>query len=186
MARLSNFMADKNRFQLAGPPQWFLCKLWDFDPSLVIVPSRQGFYYRLAQRRRPQLAVNIVNDVLKEQADTQMLSSYNLVPVTTIIATVNWNNPLLFVELANRAPWRLGGAAKVNKMIEDQEKAERQAKQQHQDEHLSYLGRDAWNLYKMKQGLRSHMWSPGNSPLIVPDPNKKVPAATVYPAVFSR
>lgn len=108
-----NYLPDTNRFKLAGPPAWWLRQLWDFDSSLVVIPSRQDCVYRLAQRRKLNLPEHIINDVLFQQSDTQMLASYSLVPVTTIIATCNWSNPFLFQELANRAPHRMGGAQKV-------------------------------------------------------------------------
>ena len=160
MARLPNYIEATNPFRLIGPPTWFLHKLWDFDASLVIIPSKQGFYYRLAQRRPLQLPEKVVNDVLKEQADTQMLASHGLVPITTILATANWSNPLFFIELERRAPWRMGGAKKFEQKIEAQERQETIDKNIHQDEHLSYLSKDAWNLYLKKIGVRSHMWSP--------------------------
>jgi hypothetical protein len=148
-----NYIPDVNRFNLSGPPRWFLRQLWAFDPSLVIVPSRQGFYYRLSQRRKLQLAEKIVNEALWNHSDTQMLASYNLVPVTTILATANWGNPYIFVELANRAPWRMGGAEKVNKMLEAQDREDEMKKQSKTDEHLSHLGKDGWQLYRKKIGL---------------------------------
>src|SRR3990167_5016561 len=129
-----NYIRDINPFHLAGPPAWWLRQLHDFDPSLVVVPSRQGFYYRLAQRRPLRLPDHIVNDALFKESDTKMLASYSLVPVTTILSTANWSNPCLFVELANRAPWRMGGAAKVNKMLEDQDRAESQQRDKKVDE----------------------------------------------------
>ncbi len=164
-----NYIPDTNPFHLAGPPAWWLRKLWDFDNSLVVVPSRQGFYYRLAQRRKLNLPEKIINDALFKESDTKLLASHSLVPVTTILATANWSNPYIFVELANRAPWRLGGAAKVNAMLDDQDRKVDLDKRQATDDHLTYLGKDAWNFYNQKIGLRSHMYSPrtakrGNGP----------------------
>ena len=156
----TNYIPDLNMFKLAGPPKWFLHRLWDFDNSLVVVPSRQGFYYRLAQRRKLNLSAKIVNDSLFNESDTKMLASYSLVPVTTIIATANWDNPLMFEELRKRAPWRMGGADKVNKDLDAQDAAVEIDKRAKTDEHLSYLGKDAWNLYKKKIGLRTRMYSP--------------------------
>ena len=121
MADYPNYVTDTNKFNLAGPPSWFKRQLWEYDPSLVIVPSRMGFFYRLGQRRKLKLSEKIVNDVLKEQADTQLLASHSLVPVTTILATVDWGNPIFFHELNRRAPWRMGGAKRVTNMIEQQE-----------------------------------------------------------------
>ena len=158
--QLSNYVVDTNPFRLAGPPQYFLRQLWEFDPSLAVVPSRQGFYYRLAQRRPLQLSTQIVNDVLREQADTQMLASYGLVPVTTIVATVNWSNPVIFEELKRRAPWRMGGAQQYEKRLLDQEHQEALDKRVKQDEDLTYLSKDAWRYYNKKAGLRSQLYSP--------------------------
>jgi len=157
---LPNYIEDTNPFHLAGPPTYFLRQLWEFDPSLVVVPSRQEFMYRLAQRRTLRLKEALVHDLMKEQADTRMLASYGLIPVTTILATANWGNPGLFTELASRAPWRMGGAAKVNEMLEAQDRAEVLTKRAQVDEHLDYLSKDAWKYYQKRIGTRSHLWSP--------------------------
>jgi hypothetical protein len=157
---MTNYIPDLNRFALAGPPSWWLSKLWDFDSSLVVVPSRQDCVYRLAQRRKLNLPEKMTNDLLFKQSDTQMLATYGLIPVTTIIATANWSNPYLFIELANRAPHRLGGAEKVTQMVEDQEQQKELLKRMQTDEHLQYLGKDAWGLYKKKIGTQSHMYIP--------------------------
>ena len=116
-----NYIVDANPFKLAGPPEWWLRKLAEFDQSLVVMPSRQGFYYRLCQKRPPSLTKKLIEDLLFQESDTRMLANRGLIPVTTILSTANWDNPLLFKDLAERAPHRLGGAAKVNKMLEDQE-----------------------------------------------------------------
>lgn len=159
-----NYYPDVNRYQLAGPPKWFLAQLHAFDPSLVIVPSRQGFYYRLAQRRKLQLPDKMVQEALWQESDTQMLARYSLVPVTTILATANWSNPYIFVELANRAPWRMGGADKVNAMLEDEDKKKALDIQAQTDAHLTEIGKDAWKVYRKKIGLgRSWNTSPAAS-----------------------
>ena len=185
MSSVPNYISDVNKFALAGPPSWWLSKLWEFDNSLVVVPSRQGFYYRLAQRRKLKLPEKIVNDVLFNQSDTQMMANYNLVPVTTIIATANWDNPYMFVELANRAPWRQGGAEQVNKMLEAQDLQDVLKKRQAVDEHLNYLSRDAWNFYQMKRGVRSHMWSPRSAPTSQISPALKGKSAIIFPSSFT-
>jgi len=155
-----NYIVDTNPFSLAGPPKYWLRQLWDFDNSLVVLPSRQGFYYRLAQRRNPNLSADIVNDALFKESDTKMLARYCLVPVTTILATANWSNPYMFEELRRRAPWRMGGAEKVSNELEDQELKDEFDKRMKTDEHLTYLAKDSWNLYKKKIGLQSHMYIP--------------------------
>ena len=157
---LTNYIPDVNRFKLSGPPKWWLRQLFDFDSSCVVVPSRQGFYYRLAQRRKLSLPEKLTQDVLFKESDTQMLASYGLVPVTTILATANWSNPFLFEELRRRSVHRMGGAAKVNAMLEEQEKRDELDKQAKIDEYNTALAKDGWNLYLKKIGLRTHMWSP--------------------------
>lgn len=160
MERLPNYIPDTNPFSLAGPPAYFQRQLWDYDPSLVIVPSRQGFFYRLAQRRKLNLTEKMVNDILKEQADTHMLARHGLIPVTTIMATVRWDNPLLFVELNRRAPWRMGGAKQFEKLILEQEHKEALDKKVAQDEMLTDIAKDSWRYYNKLIGTRSHLWTP--------------------------
>src|SRR5271169_5749762 len=108
---MTNYIPGENKFKLAGPPKWWLIKLWEFDPSLAVIPSRQGFYYRLAQRRKLDLPTRVTNDILFNSSDTKMLASLSMVPVTTILATAIWSDAM-FQELENRAPWRQGGAQK--------------------------------------------------------------------------
>ncbi len=155
-----NYFPDQNRFKLAGPPIWWLNQLWTFDASLVVVPSRQSFVYRLAQRRKPQLHTTMVNDLTFKESDTRMLASYGLIPVTSILATANWSNPTLFEQLRQRAPWRMGGAEKVNSMLEAQDQQDDLDKRVKTDDHLTHLGKDAWKMYNKKIGLRSNLYSP--------------------------
>ena len=170
----SNYIQDVNRFNLAGPPDFWLLQLHEFDSSLVVVPSRQGFYYRLAQRRKLQLPEHMTNAALWHDSDTHMLARYSLIPVTTILATANWSNPYIFVELANRAPWRMGGAGKVNKILEDQDKRDALDKRVATDEHLTALSKDAWKLYRTKIGL-GRSWN--NTPSAVKPVAKPIVSA---------
>lgn len=157
-----NYITDQNPFRLAGPPVWWLKQLWDFDQSLVVIPSRQGFYYRLAQRRRLNLSEKMTNEALFKESDTKMLASHSLVPVTTIIATANWGNPLIFQELAERAPWRQGGADKVLAKIEGTEAAQRAAIDKNIDSNTTDAAKDGWKLYRKKIGLgRTFHHAPG-------------------------
>ena len=160
MAKPTNYIVDTNPFNLAGPPDWFLRQLWEFDPSLALVASKQGFFYRLAQRRPLKLKENIVNDILKEQADTQLLARHGLVPITTVMATARWDNPAIFEELRRRAPWRMGGAQKFTALLEGQEREEEIKRRIQEDERLSYLAKDSWKFYQKLIGTRSHLWSP--------------------------
>ena len=160
MTKFPNFIPDKNPFLLAGPPDYFLRQLWDFDDSLVLVASRQGFFYRLGQRRPLKLKENIVNEILKEQADTAMLASYSLVPVTTVLATASWTDPQFFEELRRRAPWRWGGAKAYEDVINEQEQKEALDRRTKQDDRNTYLAKDAWRYYNKLIGTRSNLWIP--------------------------
>ena len=152
---MNNYIPDQNRFKLSGPPKWWLQQLWDFDSSLVVVPSRQGFYYRLCQRRKLNLTEKMVNDMLFKESDTHMLASYSLVPVTTILATANWSNPFLFEELKNRAPWRLGGAEKVNKMLDERDALQQAQLRAATEDNLVERARDGWKAYQYRTGQRT-------------------------------
>ena len=160
MPKLRNYIVDSNPFALAGPPDWFLARLYQYDPSLVIVPSRQGHFYRLCQRRPLRLPERVINDILKEESDTKMLASHSLVPVTTILATVWWDNPTIFEELTKRAPWRMGGAKKFTDLVEAQDQKREMDNKLRTDEHLDYLAKDSWKFYNKLIGTRSHLWSP--------------------------
>lgn len=166
MAGLNNYIPDVNKFKLAGPPSYWLRRLFEFDPSLVVVPSRQGFYYRLAQRRKLSLPEKMVHDILKEDSDTAMLARYGLIPVTTILATANWQNPLMFQELADRAPWRQGGADAVNRRIEEQEREAEMKTQLVVEDIKDQVAKDGWKLYRKKIGLGRTFHSHGLSPRV--------------------
>ncbi len=150
---MRNYIPDLNRFKLAGPPKWFLSALWNFDSSLVIVPSRQTCIYRLAQRRTLSLPDHIVNDSLFKESDTKMLASYSLVPVTTILATANWSNPYLLQELANRSVTMQGGAEAVNKRLDAEEKELEVKTKTLQDDMTTRTSKEGYKHYRKKIGL---------------------------------
>ena len=168
----NNYYPDVNKFKLAGPPDYWLRQLYEFDPSLVVIPSRQECIYRLCQRRKLNLPEHITNDILFKDSDTKMIASYSLVPVTTIIATANWGNPLMFDQLRRMAPHRNGGADKVINDIEDREWAEELDRRSKTDEMLNYQAKDAWGYYLMKLGVRSHMYIPKTKNKVDPKINK--------------
>jgi hypothetical protein len=162
-----NWIEGVNRYSLAKPPTWFLSALWDFDASLVIIPSEQHSLYRLAQRRKVNLPDHIIKDPIFQQSDSQMMARHGLVPVTTIMPTINWADPENFMELARRAPWRNGGHEAVSKRMEEEEAAIEAKKREAQDEHLASLAKDAWGFYNKKIGVRSHMYIPRSKSSVV-------------------
>lgn len=155
----TNYIEDTNPFRLQGPPQFWLQKLWDFDDSLVVVPSKQGFFYRLAQRRPPDHKARLVHHLSKD-SDSEMLASYGLVPVTTIIATARWDNYLMFEDLRQRMPSRMGGAEKYIEMLEMKEQQAKLRELADRDDMLTQVAKDSHKFYDLKRGVRSNLWSP--------------------------
>lgn len=155
----TNFISDKNPLALAAPPDWWLKRLWDFDDSLVVIPSRQMYVYRLAQRRTPDRKSKLVHE-LQGGSDSQMLASYGLVPVTSIVATCKWDNPLMWANLAGRMPSRNGGAEAYEAKLLAQEKQAELDQLAQRDAMLDDVGKDSFKFYNLKRGVRSHLWSP--------------------------
>lgn len=155
---LPNYIQDINPFKLAGPPQWFLRLLWDFDASLVIVPSRQTCVYRLAQRRKLNLPQHIVNDALFKESDTRMLATYSLIPVTSIMATAAWS-PMMIRELHNRSVERQGGHEVVNKRLDDLDAAEEAVIAAKNDALTTHYAKEGWKSYRKRIGLGSTIFS---------------------------
>ena len=89
-----------------------------------------------------------------------MLASRGLIPVTTILSTANWDNPLLFKDLAERAPWRNGGADKINKKLEDDEFKKDMRKRKDVEDNIIQRAKDGWKLYKGKTGQTVSMANP--------------------------
>lgn len=102
-----NYYADRNRFKLAPPPQWWLRALMEFDTSLVVIPSRLEAVYWVAQVRRPDDLIQ-AKDIIS--VDEMMMRQYGLVPVTKLLSlTGQWNwDTHIFQRLKARAGWRNG------------------------------------------------------------------------------
>jgi hypothetical protein len=184
MARLPNYIVDENPFKLAGPPDYWLQALWDFDKDLVVLPSKMGFFYRVAIKRPPNHTLQMIEEMRKEDADARMMAVHHVVPVTTLLATANWSQyPMHMEMMRQRAPWRMGGHEEVNKRIEAQEAEDEIRKQAELDAKLDDISKDAWGLYLKKLGLRSHMYIPKTGKPESKQPNfaagKKAPGIKV-------
>lgn len=154
MTKYSNYIPDRNRFNLSGPPDSWLERLREFDESLVVIPSRQEFLYRLCQRRPPDLKTEVIRESLSKDRDAQMMASYGLIPVTTILATANWDNPLMWKDLADRAPHRHGGADAYEKKLLAHEREQRQKIERDQYNRNTDVIDEAWKYYQIKLGTR--------------------------------
>ncbi len=156
---MTNYIVDGNPLNLAGPPAWWLKKLHDFDPDLVVVPSRMGYFYRLAQRRPPDAKTHLVHH-LQGDNDSNMLRRNNLVPVTTIIATCRWDNPLMWEDLRQRMPSRMGGAEKFEQALIAKENEKELRERADRDDMLTQVAKASKNWYDVKRGVRSNLWIP--------------------------
>lgn len=154
-----NYIHDANPFNLAGPPDWWLRKLWEFDPSLVVIPSKQDFVYRLCQKRPPDPRAKLVGE-LQNDSDSKMIAAHNCIPVTTINATARWDNPLMWEDLRRRCPWRMGGWEAYEKEMDALEEKEQLEKAAVADDRNTILAKDGYKYYQKKQGLRTHIYSP--------------------------
>ncbi len=156
---MNNFIRDTNPFNLSAPPKWWLQRLWEFDNSLVIIPSRMEFHYRLCQRRPTDAKAKLVNE-LKLDSDSGMLLSHGLIPVTTILANPKWDNPLMWEDLKSRAPWRMGGAEVYEKLLDGIDAKREMDIALRADDRNTQLAKDAWRMYNKKIGHRAQMYSP--------------------------
>ena len=147
-----NYINDRNNFNLTPPPAWWLQALFDYDSQLVVIPSRQEAVYRLARRtwNTPGLASMAI---LHREKDTAMLSSYGLVPVTTIIGWGIWGTNI-FNSLRSRDLWAHGGAAKFVKRLEDIEAEDEQKRKAKIRDEMWMRSGDAWRSYQTRTRQR--------------------------------
>jgi len=150
---LSNFVQDRNPFNLSAPPAWWLQRLYDYDNQLVVIPSRQDAVYRLARKTWDRPGIQLMADIHREK-DTAMLAHYGLVPVTTIIGAGIWGENI-FHALRARDIWAHGGAEKFVKAEEDAEAEAKRKQQAEIRDDLWMRSGDAWRSYQARTGQRS-------------------------------
>jgi len=109
---VTSYIRDRNRFNLLAPPMWVRRQLAEFDPSLVIIPSREESYHLIAQRRPFGETSHASIKGALVAPDTAMLQSYGLVRVAPLLSVTgqwNWNGfPQVLLHLAKRAGWKSG------------------------------------------------------------------------------
>jgi hypothetical protein len=161
----SNWMPDRNRFNLPKPPAWFLKSMWDMDPMLVIAPSRQSAKYLIMRRReRSQVFATVIETTPKkhrrvEQLDADLFESSKCVAVDTIIGNVmsgSWS-PAILARLKARDMWGDGGADAYIAKIEQDEEANRQKQRRDLLDNIDHRSRDAYRSYKARTGQRSRL-----------------------------
>jgi hypothetical protein len=136
---LGNWIPVPNPFNLTAPPPEWLRLIHDYDPDLVVFPSRKERVYRLARRAR--LSGGLPSDMPAHHPDTLIMKQHRLVAVSALpVALVS--SPAIIPQLRDRDLWRFGGPEKAIEAIEameaakeakDEEKMQRRAGEYHRE-----------------------------------------------------
>lgn len=111
-----NWIARRNPWSLPQPPSWFLQKLYDHDPLLVIFPGIQAQMYRLA--RKSAAALKARQFAPNEEVAELLL--HGCVAVTSIMPFTKWGDEII-QWLDDHDTWKAGGGEKFVKRLEDKE-----------------------------------------------------------------
>lgn len=158
------WIQDRNPFGLSKPPDYFLQRLLDYDHQLVVIPSRQQPLYRLARRVQFTAGIGPLA-VLSPEADTAMMHTHGIVPVTTIVrfgGSNFWDAEAVIQKLRDRDIWEHGGAEKVTEMIEAAEAADRQRILERTRDQLRVRANDGFNSLLARTGARNKTAHDGN------------------------
>lgn len=158
------WIADRNPFGLSKPPDYFLQRLLDYDNMLVVIPSRQQPLYRLARRVQFTVGIGPIA-VLSNEADTAMMATHGIVPVTTIVrfgGTNYWDAETVIQKLRDRDIWAHGGADKVVELMDAAEEADRQRILDSTRDNLRQRAKDGWNSLQARTGSRNKTAYDGN------------------------
>lgn len=148
---LPNWIEDVNRFSLRTPSPWWLQLLRDYDPNLVVIPSRTHACYRLCRRLERGKGFN--PNFPHEHPDTKMMIHYGLLPIRTIVPWAVQSDKIIRDLMACDMD-RQGGADVVCDRLEAQElDAERKA-DQYVDAESRAVNRDAYRSLTTLQGSR--------------------------------
>lgn len=99
-----NYLSDQNPYHLAGPPRWWLQKLWEFDRDLVILPGITECVYRVTRRSPRAKALR----PLSQESETQRMWRHGVLPVTSLVPWTAWNDDF-FQWLRDHDTWALKG-----------------------------------------------------------------------------
>jgi hypothetical protein len=179
MLRLVNYIRDLNRWHLSAPPAWWQQQLFDFDPLLVLIPSRQFPFYRLTRRSRVKIDPNHIWSVAHE-ADTHMMAQYSVVPVTTVIRHGGaWQIDNILRELRARDVWSNGGAEKIANALDEKDEKDRQKVRAQIRSDMDHRSRDAWRSYQARTGQRTR---PTTGQIIAPSSSGRTPGRVEIPS----
>jgi hypothetical protein len=169
---VTTYLRDRNLFQLAPPPAWWLRRLADFDGDLVVIPSRERPLFWLARRirfARPFTGRSFTG--LTVAPDSQMFATHHLVNVVTI-ASLTWSEQALLELLGwlkRHDTWAheggpldpdavrtaaINGGSRFTKAIEDAEREAARREARTQRETIYHATGDAWRSLTARRGSR--------------------------------
>jgi hypothetical protein len=105
---VTNWIADKNPWNLQAPPAWWLRKLHDTDAELVVLPGMTDCVYRIARKSKAARSLTPV----ALDSETQRFWRLGVVPVTSIVPWAQWDHSF-FQWLRDHDTWAAGGGAKA-------------------------------------------------------------------------
>lgn len=167
----TNFIPDTNKFLLPEPPEWFMQGLFDYDPLLVLVPSRvkvldESPAYLLCRRRLHSAGIGDVAMLDNLHPDTNMCYAHNLVPIGPLrfnngASTFTANSlASLLADLKSRDTWAISGGPdgdsdKVWQAVELAELQQKQAQRAALKDGFYHRARDAYRSLKARTGQRN-------------------------------
>lgn len=158
------FVPDNPRMEI--PPAWFLQRLHDFDPDLVMLPSRlRPFAYVLARRTRTSrgLTQKAMERTIT-QPDTKMCFQYGLVPVTLLYKHGPvWNVDTVIASLKARDTWTQGGGNALADKLEAEEAQTKVDRDAALKDRFRALSREAWKSLQYRTGQRTTVPGPSRS-----------------------
>jgi hypothetical protein len=184
-----NFIADVNKWKLPEPPEWFLKRLYDFDPMLVLVPSRvkalgESPAYLLCRRRQHSAGLGDVAMLDNKHPDTNMCYGLGVVPIAPLRFKKNVNQfteaacESLLKELRARDTWAqadaAGGVDALVDRIEAQEDAAKRAQSAAIRDSFYHRARDAYRSLKARTGQRTKRASDFHGAAPKPQPKQRV------------
>lgn len=142
---------------IAVPPEYFLQRIYDYDPLLVVFPSqRQPGAYVLARRREQTAGLTGKVVDMITQPDTKTCIAMGWIPVCTFFQTgISWDPTLIIGKLMARDIREQGGADKVADRLEEEEDAATAATRQATRDDLYNRSGDAWRSYQARTGQNS-------------------------------
>ncbi len=148
-----NYIAEDSA--IPAPPLYFMQRLYDFDPMLVLFPSRRvPFAYVIARRRQRTagLSDKAMMDSI-DQPDTKMCLKHGCVPVSLMYKSgPTWDIDGVIRTLQARDTWVFKDSDAVADLLESQEDAAKAKLDAEIRDDLWNRSGDAWRSYQHRTG----------------------------------